>query len=67
MPMLPARHYVSEPTQFIRDLIQRKPQLIDEMRKGRAIFWDKRPADLALERTMDEGQIPQKPYEYYYL
>ncbi|HEY4139700.1 MAG TPA: DUF3460 family protein, partial [Casimicrobiaceae bacterium] len=43
MPMLPARHYESEPTRFIRDLIRRKPQLIDEMRKGRAIFWDKRP------------------------
>jgi hypothetical protein len=65
--MLPARHYESEPTRFIRDLIHRKPQLIDEMRKGRAMFWDKRPADLAEERTMDEGQIPQKPYEYYHL
>ena len=67
MPLLPARHYESEPTRFIRDLLQRKPQLVDEMRKGRAIFWDKRPSDLKEERTMDEGQVPQKGYEYYYL
>ena len=67
MPLLPARHYESEPTRFINDLLQRKPQIQDERRKGRSMFWDKRPEDLEQEKRMDEGFIPQKPYEYYQL
>jgi hypothetical protein len=64
MPFLPARHYVSEHTTFIRDLLAQKPQLETEQRKGRAIWWDKTPADLAKRREMDEGGVPMKPYVY---
>ena len=67
MPLLPARHYESEPTRFIKDLLQRKPQIQDDRRKGRSMFWDKRPEDLEREKKMDEGFIPQKAYEYYHL
>ena len=64
MPMLPARHYVSDHTRFIRELLEKKPELETEQRIGRAIWWDKRPADLARRRTMDEGRVPQAPYVY---
>jgi hypothetical protein len=64
MPFLPARHYESEHTRFIRDLLREKPQLDEDRRKGRAIWWDKRPADLADRRRMDEGRVPQKAYVY---
>ena len=64
MPMLPARHYVSEHTQFIRDLLARKPQLETEQKKSRAIWWDKTPAQLDAERSMDVGRVPQKSYVY---
>ena len=64
MPFLPARHYVSDHTEFIRDLIAKKPQVEAEQRKGRAIWWDKTPADLAYRREMDEGRVPMKPYVY---
>ena len=46
MPLLPSRHYVSEHTRFIRDLLEKKPQLEAEQRTGRAIWWDKLPAEL---------------------
>ena len=62
--MLPARNYESEHTRFIRELMAEKPQLAAEQRKGRAIWWDKRPRDLADRRVMDQGRIPQKPYVY---
>jgi len=62
--MLPARNYESEHTRFIRELMAEKPQLAQEQRKGRAIWWDKRPRDLADRRVMDQGRIPQKPYVY---
>ena len=62
--MLPSRHYVSEHTRFIRELLQKKPELRDKQREGRAIWWDKRPQALAEERTRDSARIPQSPYVY---
>ena len=64
MPLLPARHYVSDHTRFIRDLLEKKPQLETEQRIGRAIWWDKNPADLAARKKMDEGRLPQPAYVY---
>jgi hypothetical protein len=62
--MLPARNYESDHTKFIRELLKRKPQLQDDQKKGRAIWWDKEPADLAERRKMDEGRVAQAPYVY---
>ena len=64
MPMLPARHYVSEHTRFIQDLLQKKPQLETEQKKSRAIWWDKTPGQLDEGRSMDEGRVRQKSYVY---
>jgi hypothetical protein len=62
--MLPARHYVSEHTQFIRKLIEAKPDLPEKQREGREIWWDKTPEDLSEEKRMDEGRVAQPPYVY---
>ena len=61
---LPSRHYVSEHTAFIRALLAKKPELVLDQQKGRAIWWDKEPRDLADEAVMDEGRVPQQPYVY---
>jgi hypothetical protein len=62
--MLPARNYESDHTKFIRELMAEKPGLAQEQQKGRAIWWDKRPPDLAERKTMDEGRVAQSPYVY---
>jgi len=64
MPMLPSRHYVSEHTQFIRELIESKPDLTSKQREGRALWWDKTPDALGQERQMDQGRVPMSPYVY---
>ena len=64
MPMLPARHYESEITQFVRKLIAEKPQIETEQKKSRMIWWDKTPDQLALHRQLDEGREKQKAYVY---
>lgn len=64
MPMLPARHYVSEHTLFIRQFIDQKPQVATEQAKGRAIWWDKTPEQLDARRAMDQGRVAQKGYVY---
>lgn len=62
--MLPARHYVSDHTRFIRELMEKKPELAQQQQQGRAIWWDKRPADLALRQEMEAGRVPQRAYVY---
>jgi hypothetical protein len=64
MPMLPARHYESDHTRFIREMKEGKPGLEVEQQKSRAIWWDKRPKDLEEEKKMDEGRVPQAAYVY---
>jgi len=64
MPMLPSRDYVSEHTLFIRDLIEKKPDLVAKQREGRALWWDKTPAELSDEQQMDEGRVAIQPYVY---
>ena len=65
MPLLPSRHYVSEHTRFIRDLLDKKPQLEAEQRVGRAIWWDKLPSEIKARREMDQSRVPQSGYVYY--
>lgn len=67
MPLLPARHYVSDHTRFIRDLLDRKPEVETDQRVGRKIFWDKLPSDVEAQREMSQGRVPQKAYVYYSL
>ena len=67
MPLLPSRNYVSDHTRFMRDLLERKPELETDQRIGRGIFWDKLPSDVEAQREMNEGRVPQKPYVYYSL
>jgi hypothetical protein len=62
--MLPSRHYESEHTEFMRELLKKRPDLPQKQREARAIWWDKTPGELAEERSMDLGRVPQTPYVY---
>ena len=64
MPMLPARDYESEHTRFMRELMQRRPELDDQQRVARERWWDKDPQELAADRERALGRVPQKPYVY---
>ena len=62
--MLPSRHYESEHTRFIRELMLERPDLSEKQREGRAIWWDKTPRELADEVAMDQGRVAQAGYVY---
>lgn len=62
--MLPSRNYESEHTKFIREFLRKRPDIVEKQREGRAIWWDKTPKELAEERAMDQGRVPQSPYVY---
>ena len=65
MPLLPARHYVSDHTKLISELLARKPEIETEQRVGRDIWWDKLPSEVEAQREMNQGRVPQKGYVYY--
>ena len=55
--------YESDITRFLRDLKQAKPQIADEQRKGRALWWD-RPQDQDTLRRNKASRVAQPPYVY---
>ena len=56
--------YESEITQFIRDLKAARPHLEEDQRKGRAIWWDKKPLNVTEKAEQDEAHVPQQAYPY---
>ena len=59
----PNRNYVSETTQFLRGLLAEKPQIVEEQKKGRSMWWD-RKLDLEEQRRFGEAKVKQKAYVY---
>lgn len=55
--------YESDITRFLRELKTARPQLEEEQRKGRAIWWD-RPQDPETLKRNKEARVPQQPYVY---
>ncbi len=60
MPQL----YESEHTKFIRELFEKNPQLPQDQKEARAIWWDKK-LDLDERKRFRESSVPQKAYVYF--
>jgi len=56
--------YESEHTVFMREWMAKNPQELGEQKAGRALWWDKAPADPDALRRLDEARVPTKPYYY---
>jgi len=57
------KRYESEFTAFMREFKQQKPQLEEEQKKSRTIWWDK-PQDLATQERLRESRVKQQAYVY---
>ncbi|MFM9881484.1 MAG: DUF3460 family protein [Burkholderiales bacterium] len=57
------KHYESDLTKMMRGLLQEKPQIVEEQRRGRALWWDKKLDRDELARDQ-ESHVKQKPYVY---
>ncbi len=55
--------YESEHTRFMRELLEKKPQLAEEQRKGRALLWD-RQVDEEEQERFRQSRIKQSAYVY---
>jgi hypothetical protein len=55
--------YESDATRMIRELLAANPAIVDEQKKGRSLWWDRR-LDLDLQRRERESRVEQKGYVY---
>ena len=58
-----AQPYESDLTRMLRELLRDKPHIVQEQKKGRALWWDKKPDPEHLKRTR-ESDIKQQAYVY---
>jgi 7,8-dihydro-6-hydroxymethylpterin-pyrophosphokinase len=55
--------YESDATRMIRELLEVRPEIADDQKKGRSLWWDRR-LDLDLLRREQESRVAQKGYVY---
>lgn len=58
-----AKYYESDVTCMLRELLQERPQIVEEQRKGRGMWWDRKLDQDALRRSGD-SQLQQQAYVY---
>lgn len=56
--------YESDVTRFIREFLERHPEVVEKQKKARATWWDK-PQVLKEGEEFESARAPKKPYEYY--
>ena len=56
--------YVSEFTRFIDDLKAKDPAIVADQKKGRAIWWDKKPQTAEDREEIADSRVRQAGYVY---
>jgi hypothetical protein len=56
--------YESDTTKFIRELLQKKPEIKEDQKKARAMWWDK-TLDLKELKRQNEAEVERTSYVYY--
>jgi hypothetical protein len=56
--------YESDTTRFIREFLQKNPEVVEKQRAARSTWWD-RPQDSEQRKKFEDARLPKKPYEYY--
>ena len=56
--------YVSEVTYFLQDLKDKNPRIAIDQKKGREIWWDKKPQSSDDVEHLAESKVRQGAYVY---
>lgn len=57
-------NYESDHTKFMRELLQKNPELQQKRLEARSLWWDKK-LDKEEQRRFKEASEPMKPYVYF--
>ena len=63
MPFFRRPDYQSDTTQFLSDLHQQKPDLLQRQLQGRSLLWDAK-ADAEVNQQYQKARIAQQAYVY---
>ncbi len=55
--------YESETTRFLREFLEKNPEVVQDQKKGRAIWWDKQ-LNAAEQDAFRDARVPQAGYVY---
>lgn len=58
-----ASYYESDITRMMKDLLERKPEIVADQKKGRSMWWDKKP-EPELRKAAQESRVRQQAYVY---
>jgi hypothetical protein len=58
------RRYESETTAFIKEFLERNPEVVDRQKRHRATWWD-RPQDRDERERLAQAEVAQRGYVYY--
>jgi len=56
--------YESDTTAFLRDLLRKRPEIVEKQREHRATWWERKP-DPAPAQQLDAARVQRRSYEYY--
>lgn len=56
--------YESDITRFMRDLMEKNPELREEQKANRATWWDKKQ-NLEEIKRQEQSAAPKQPYAYF--
>lgn len=57
-------NYESDHTNFIRELLEKKPELNEKRKAARSMWWDKK-LNKEEQKRFKESNEPMKPYVYF--
>lgn len=58
------RHYVSEFTTFMNQYLAEHPEVVEDQKTGRSIYWD-RKVDLRNQDEAAKDRVPDDSYGFY--
>lgn len=56
--------YESDITKFIREFLDKHPEVVEKQKMARATWWD-RPQNFKENLALEAAREPKKSYEYY--
>ena len=56
--------YISEISNFLNDLKARNPDIDEDQKRGRAIWWDKKPQTAEERERTAQARVRQSGYVY---
>jgi hypothetical protein len=59
------KKYESDITKFMRELMEKNPDMAADQQKARAMWWEKSPVTPSEQKNIDASDLPKPAYAYF--